>query len=147
MNRIELLLATFLWASSSTANSGFLPKLPNFNIKTKPESALRVYPLGVLTQQAAFSHHGAPEKKVTLPNGKEGWIYVVGYGNNLKTYQLPSGATKTVKETAWELGVRNFTLVFDDGVVIDVIYKDDGNDIGVTAMELQHPRPKRDPSS
>jgi len=34
-------------------------------------------------------------------------------------------------------------LVMDDRdrVVIDVIYKDDGSGIGVTAMELQYPRP------
>ena len=144
MNRIEFLLITFLWASTSAADSGLLPKPPTLSIETDPEPALQIYPLGVITQQAAFSFHGAPDKKVTLPNGKEGWVYAVGYGNNLNTYQLPSGETKSVKETAWELGVRNFTLVFDDDVVIDVIYKDDGNDIGVTAMELQHPRPKRD---
>jgi len=56
---------------------------------------------------------------------------------------MPSGKSKVVEEIDWSLSVRSFTLVLDDGVVIDVIYKDDGTGIGVTAMELQHPRPQR----
>lgn len=147
MNRIELLLMTFLWSSTIAADGGVLPKPPTLGVETDPEPVLQTYPLGVITEQAAFSYHGMPDKKVTLANGKQGWVYDVGYANNRKIYQLPSGETKTVDETAWELGVRNFTLVFDDGVVIDVIYKDDGNGIGVTAMEMQHPRPKRESGS
>jgi len=80
---------------------------------------------------------------VLLAHGKEGWVYTIGYAKKRKTYRLPSGETKDVMETDWGLGVRNFVLVMDDRdrVVIDVIYKDDGSGIGVTAMELQYPRP------
>lgn len=143
MNRFELLLITFLSASTAMAETAVLPKPPALTVETQPEAVLQTYPLGVITEQAAFAAHGGPDKKITLPNGKAGWVYVVGYAKNRETYRLPSGQTRTIDETAWELGVRNFTLVFDDGVVIDVIYKDDGEGIGVTAMELQYPRPQR----
>lgn len=143
MNRFELLLITFLSASSAMAETGALPKPPALTAETRPESVLQSYPLGVFTEQAAFAAHGEPDKKITLPNGKPGWVYAVGYAKNRPTYRLPSGQVRTINETATEPGVRNFTLVFDDGVVIDVIYKGDANGIGVTAMELQHPRPQR----
>ena len=143
MNRIWIVFCALLWTAVSAAEPGSLPRPPFFDTDTNPEKALQDYPLGVITSQAAFAYHGGPEKKLSLANGKEGWVYIVGYGRDLKTYRLPSGETRTVEETAWELGVRSFTLVFDDGVVIDVIYKDDGSGIGVTAMELQHPRPQQ----
>lgn len=143
MNRIAVLFCAVLWASASGAEPGDLPKPPSFDTDTDPEQVLQDYPLGVITLQAAFAHHGSPDKQVLLANGKEGWVYIVGYAKNRKTYRLPSGETKDVMETDWGLGVRNFVLVMDDRdrVVIDVIYKDDGSGIGVTAMELQYPRP------
>ena len=143
MNRIWIVFCALLWTVVNAAEPGSLPRPPFFDTYTDPEKALQDYPLGVITSQAAFAYHGGPEIKLSLANGKEGWVYTVGYGRDLKTYRLPSGETRTVEETAWELGVRSFTLVFDDGVVIDVIYKDDGSGIGVTAMELQHPRPQQ----
>jgi hypothetical protein len=144
MNRIWIVFCALLWATASGADPAYLPEPPFFDTGTDPEKALQDYPLGVITQQAAFAHHGGPDKKMSLVNGKEGWVYIVGYAHNHNTYRLPSGEAKATVETDWELGVRSFTLVFDDGVVIDVIYKDDGSGIGVTAMELQHPRPQRD---
>lgn len=143
MNRIWIVFCALLWTVVSTAEPGYLPEPPLFDADTDPEKALQDYPLGVITSLAAFAHHGGPEKKMSLANGKEGWVYTVGYARDGKTYHLPSGETKRVEETDWTLGVRSFTLVFDDGVVIDVIYKNDGTGIGVTAMELQHPRPQR----
>ncbi|MDY6981371.1 MAG: hypothetical protein SV201_15985 [Pseudomonadota bacterium] len=143
MNRIWIVFCALLWTAISTAEPVYLPEPPFFGTGTDPEKVLQDYPLGVITSQAAFAHHGAPEKKISLVNGKEGWVYTVGYARDRKTYQQPSGETKRVEETDWALGVRSFTLVFDDEVVIDVIYKDDGSGIGVTAMELQHPRPQR----
>lgn len=143
MHRIWIVVCGLLWTAVSVAEPGYLPKPPRFDTDTDPETALQAYPLGVITPQAAFAHHGGPEKKMSLANGKEGWVYTVGYARDRKTYRLPSGETKRVEETDWTLGVRSFTLVFDEGVVIDVIYKDDGSGIGVTAMELQHPRPQR----
>lgn len=143
MNRFELLLITFLSAFTAMAETGRLPKPPALTAETHPETVLQTYPLGVITEQAAFAAHGGPDKKITLSNGNPGWVYAVGYAKNRATYRLPSGQARTINETAWELGVRNFTLVFDDGVVTDVTYKDAANGIGVTAMELQHPRPQR----
>ncbi len=133
-----------LWMGASLADPGYLPKPPTFGTYTDPESALDDYPLGVITRQVTFSYHGAPDKKILLANGKQGWVYMLGYADDQKAYRLPNGDLKTVQETVWELGVRSFTLVFDERVVIDVIYKDDGSGIGVTAMELQHPRPRRE---
>jgi len=134
-----------LFTLSAAANSGYLPKPPSFNTNSDPEQILQMYPLGLITMQAALAHHGVPDKKNRLANGKNGWVYAVGHMKNYKQYRLPSGETKGVMETDWGLGVRNFVLVFSDKdrVVIDVIYKDDGNGIGVTAMELQYPRPTR----
>lgn len=134
-----------LFTLSAAANSGYLPKPPSFSAGTDPEQVLQSYPLGLITMQAALAHHGLTDKKIRLANGREGWVYAVGFVKNHKRYRLPSGETKDVMETDWGLGVRNFVLVFGDKdrVVIDVIYKDDGNGIGVTAMELQYPRPAR----
>lgn len=143
MLRIWIVFCTLLWAMTSGADPVYLPEPPFFDTDTDPEKVLQNYPLGVITLQAAFAHHGGPDKKMSLANGKDGWAYTVGYASKRPTYRMPSGETKTVEETDWELGVRSYTLVFDDGVVIDVIYKDDGTGIGVTAMELQHPRPQR----
>jgi hypothetical protein len=128
-----------------SANPGYLPKPPHFNTKTDPENILKTYPLGIIKMQPALAHHGLPDKKIRLPNGMDGWVYTVGFVKTHKRYRLPSGETKDVMETDWGLGVRNFVLVFSDKerVVIDVVYKDDGNGIGVTAMELQYPRPAR----
>jgi len=75
-----------------------------------------------------------------LANGKEGWGYTVGYAEKPITSHTPSGEVRTTEVTDWALGVRHFTLVFDDRMVIDVTFKDDGTGIGVTAMELQYPR-------
>ncbi|MEW6330284.1 MAG: hypothetical protein AB1560_02385 [Pseudomonadota bacterium] len=91
---------------------------PAFSAKTEPEIALCDYPLGVITKQVAFSRHGAPHKIVTLANSKEGWVYEIPHARGRNTY----------------------TLEFDDGVVIDVIYEDDdglGTGTGVTATEMQ----------
>jgi hypothetical protein len=142
---LVFLLVFSLLTSSVTANPGYLPKPPHFNTKTDPEKILQAYPLGIIKMQPALAHHGLPDKKVRLPNGMDGWVYTVGFAKTHKRYRLPSGETKDVMETDWRLGVRNFVLVFSDKerVVIDVIYKDDGNGIGVTAMELQYPRPTR----
>ena len=142
MSRSRILIFMGLWATAGVADPGNVPKLPVFDTDTDPEQVLQDYPLGVITLQAAYAHHGEPDKQMLLANGKEGWVYTVGYAEKRMTSRTPSGEVRTSDVTDWALGVRNFTLVFDDRVVIDVIYKDDGTGIGVTAMELQYPRPK-----
>lgn len=110
---------------------------PAFNAKTDPEAALRDYPLGVIPKQAAFSRHGPPHKRVTLANGKEGWVYEIPHQRQRKSYTLPSGARVNVQEVPANAFMHTYTLEFDDGMVIDVIYKDDGPGTGVTATEMQ----------
>lgn len=92
------------------------PMPPSFDTKTDPREALTRYPLGAITRQAAFSHHGKENRTVTLPNGNEGMVYQVGSGTGLRTY----------------------TLVFSDkGVVTDVLYNEKGRHNGLTALQLQ----------
>lgn len=89
---------------------------PSFSTKTVPEKALRQYPLGVITREAAFSHHGQATRKVTLPNGDEGRVYQVGEGAGLRTY----------------------TLEFNEkGVATDVLYNEKWRHNGLTALQVQ----------
>lgn len=109
---VAALFSAFVWA----AEQKYLPMPPSFSAETDPEAALRKYPLGVITKQAAFSHHGQATRTVTLPNGNEGWVYQVGEGRGLRTY----------------------TLVFNEsGVVTDVLYNARDHYNGLTALQLQ----------
>lgn len=112
---VAALFSAFIWA----AEQKYLPMPPSFLAETDPEAALRRYPLGVITKQAAFSHHGQATRTVTLPNGNEGWVYQVGEGRGLRTY----------------------TLVFNEsGVVTDVLYNARDHYNGLTALQLQAQR-------
>ena len=64
-------------------------------------------------------------------------MYEVG-GKEARTYQHPTKEKQTVYETGPGNGVRTFTLVFDDkGVVIDVLYNEQGRHDGLTALQEQ----------
>lgn len=91
---------------------------PMFSIKSDPEDVLLTYPLGVITEQAAFSHHGGPVKKLALPNGNQGWLYKAGE----------------------EAGVPSvYILQFShEGVVIDVLHKDYRYKKGHSALQYQY---------
>lgn len=163
MNRVSLLVSAALLSATSWAGTnlygetnpeydGKLSDLrhavpPAFSAQTDPESALRDYPLGVVTKQVAFSRHGPPHKVVTLANGEEGWVYEIPHRRERKTYTLPSGARVSVKEIPANAAMHTFTLDFCDGngVVDDVIYQDDVSGARVTAAEMQthkmQPRP------
>ena len=125
-------------ASAALAAQAGLPSMPpNFSEQASPEKVLRAYPLGVITKQAAFAHHGKAVRTLILPNGKEGWVYEVG-GRQTQTYQHPTGEKHTVYETAPGNGVRTYTLEFDSkGVVIDVLYNEQGRHDGLTALQVQ----------
>ena len=111
-----LIAAALLSMFSSAADLKYPPMPPDFSTKTDREEALRQYPLGVITKQAAFSHHGQAIRTVTLPNGNEGWVYQVGEGSGLRTY----------------------TLAFNEkGIVTDVLYNEKGRHNGLTALQLQ----------
>jgi hypothetical protein len=139
MKPILNVLLTLTMVAATTALAGQQSMPPSFSEQNEPETVLRAYPLGVTTKQAAFSHHGKAVRTLILPNGKEGWVYEVG-GKQAKTYQHPTQEKKkhTVHETEPGNGVRNYTLVFDDrGVVIDVLYNEQGRHDGLTALQVQ----------
>ena len=132
-------LAIAIAAATTTlaGHAGSLPMPPSFTDEVAPEAVLRTYPLGVITKQAAFSHHGKAVRTSVLPNGKEGWVYEVG-GKQAQTYQHPTKEKHTVYETGPSYGVRSYTLEFDDkGVVIDVLYNEQGRHDGLTALQVQ----------
>lgn len=94
---------------------------PRLTLNELPPAVLVAYPLGVVNQQAAFSHHGSAHRRLTLPNGNEGWIFNVG-------------------DKGWH---RTYTLVFDaNGMVSDVLYYDHSkhSDSGLSALQLQSKR-------
>lgn len=107
---------TMISALAHAAERSSLPMPPYFSVDSDPETVLREYPLGVITQQAAFSHHGKATRSVKLPNGNDGWVYQVGEESRLSTY----------------------TLEFDiQDRVIDVLYNERGRHNGLTALQLQ----------
>jgi hypothetical protein len=108
----------FLWAANGHALEPQKPMPPKFGFEVDPADALHNYPLGVITEQDAFAHHGGPVRKVTLPNGNPGWLYKSGE----------------------EAGVPSiYVLEFSsDGVVIDVLHKDYRYKIGHSALQYQY---------
>jgi len=106
------------WSSLSLAVEQKTPKPPAFSIENDPAEVLHEYPLGTITKQEAFAFHGGPIHKVTLPNGEEGWLYLVGE----------------------EAGVPNvYVLAFSsDGVVIDVLHKSYRYKLGHSALQYQY---------
>ena len=122
---------------ATTALAATLAMPPGFTGQADPETVLRDYPLGTITKSAALSHHGKALRVLTLPNGKEGWLYEVG-GKQARTYQHPSGEKHTVYESEPSNSTRTYTLVFDDkGVVADVLYNEQGPHDGLTALQAQ----------
>jgi hypothetical protein len=119
MKRTVTLMAVMtavLFSASARAMQHFLPMPPTCSISADMEKTLLKYPLGVITKQAAFSHHGKATREVKLPNGNEGWVYQVGE----------------------EYGLRTYTLEFSNkGVVTDVLYNEKGRHNGLTALQLQ----------
>ena len=139
MKPVLNILLTSTVAMVTTAMAGPLSMPPSFTVQSDPETVLRAYPLGLITKQAAFSHHGKAIRSLILPNGKVGWVYEVGI-KQAKTYQHPTNEKQkhTVYETEPGNGVRTYTLEFDSkGVVIDVLYNEQGRHDGLTALQVQ----------
>lgn len=140
---IAVILA-LAWASGYGQSQKPLPMPPDFTIDASPRAILEKYPLGVIPKQAAFVHHGKAVKTVTLPNGHEGWVYEVG-GQREKAYTDPTGEKRTVRESERGFGWRTYTLVFDEkGVVVDVLYNEEGRHDGLSALQVQRKREGRD---
>lgn len=136
---IAIVLA-LAWTAGNGQTQKTLPMPPDFNIDTAPRELLAEYPLGVIPKQAAFVHHGKALRTIALPNGLEGWVYEVG-GEREKTYRDPTGEERTVRESEKAFGWRAYTLVFDDrGLVVDVLYNEDGRHDGLSALQVQRER-------
>ena len=108
----------FLWVAEGHALEPKKQMPPRFSLETDPADVLHNYPLGVISEQDAFAHHGGPVRKLTLPNGTQGWLYKSGE----------------------EAGVPSiYVLEFSsDGIVIDVLHKDYRYKIGHTALQYQY---------
>lgn len=90
---------------------------PKFTYQHQPQQVLSEYPLGVINKQEAFAHHGGPARKLTLPNGNEGWLYSTG-----EEAGIP------------ELYILQFS---NNGVVIDVMHKSLHYKNGHSALQYQ----------
>src|SRR3569833_1132953 len=131
------MLLTSSVAMVTTAMAGPLSMPPSFTVQSDTETVLRAYTLGLITSQAANSHHGKAIHTVILPNGKEGWVYEVGI-KDARTYEHPTKQKHTVYETEPGNGVRSYTLEFvSKGVVIDELYYEQGRQDGLTALQVQ----------
>lgn len=134
-----LFLALLLAPLASQSQPVGAPMPPTFKRNAAIEQTLRAYPLGVITEQMAFSHHGEPHRKLKLPNGLTGWIYDVGGLPVSAPYVSPTGKKQTVTETDPSHAARSYTLVFDNrGIVVDVLYNERGRHDGLTALALQN---------
>ena len=111
---ISLLLVSFAPVPVNAAKQ--MP--PGFSFGNDPSEVLGEYPLGIITEQDAFAHHGGPIRKENLPNGNQGWIYKSGE----------------------KVGVPSiYVLQFShDGIVIDVLHKDHRYKIGHSALQYQY---------
>ena len=134
---ILVILATVAASTTFAGQVVKLPMPPTFTEQVAPEKILRTYPLGSITKQAALVHHGKAIRTLTLPNGKEGWVYEAGI-KQARTYLHPTKEKETVYETVPDDRKSTYTLVFDDkGVVIDVLYNEQGRHDGLTALQEQ----------
>jgi hypothetical protein len=125
MNKLIVALLGMFLAMSVVAAEPLkhLPMPPEFSPDTGSEKILAAYPLGVITKIAAFAHHGQANRKVTLANGMEGWVYEVHPVGESKTYIKPDGTDVQVNEIGNHPAMATYTLVFDHGgTVVDVLY-------------------------
>ena len=129
-------LVLFFWYSTAVAEN--LPMPPVFSSEGTPKDVLVNYPLGVITELAAYSHHGHPDHKITLPNGLQAWIYEVPADRGIRTYTEPSGVERTVLEANRGSLHWAYTLVFGDaGKVNDVLYDSKHPKDGLSALQIQ----------
>lgn len=113
-----ILISAFVLISSiATAAQAYKSMPPTFSYDQNAEKVLREYPLGLISMGEAFSHHGAPVRKLILPNGNKGWLYSTGrdvYTPNLYILQFS-----------------------DKDIVIDVLHKSLHYKNGHTALQYQ----------
>lgn len=114
-----LVVVLALLSPALPAQPASTPMPPAFSLEAGPEEILARYPLGIISKNAAFAHHGKAHREFVLPNGRPAWLYDVG-------------------QREWH---RTYTLVFGkDDKVIDVLYYDHGrfSRYGLTALQVQN---------
>lgn len=73
----------------------------------------------LLARVRTLLRRGKPASTAILPNGLEAWKYEVGEG----------------------FGLRTYTLIFDQrGVVVDVLFNENGRHDGLSALQIQRQR-------
>ena len=105
---MRYLIATALWLTACAAG-GLKPTLT-----TSPPSYLRSFPLASLTEFDLVAQAGPPNSTLEIA-GKKAFVYRLGE----------------------DFGARTFTYTFDNGVVTDVIYNDNGPYNGSRASGMQ----------
>ena len=137
MMAISLLFFTTTGQAASPSDSQYLPMPPVFSLDANAEQLLKAYPLGVITKEAAFAHHGQAHNVVTLPNGLEGWVYENSLTKQ-ETFTMPSGQKRETQALEHTNVLSTYTLVFgSDGKVIDVLYRDNRRDDAASALLAQ----------
>ena len=53
----------FIWMADGHALEPQKPMPPSFSFENDPAEVLHNYPLGVITEQDAFAHHGGPVRR------------------------------------------------------------------------------------
>lgn len=116
LKTLIIVLSITLSAVATAQNK--IPMPPRFDISSEPKEILSTYPLGIISKEAAFAHHGPALQKFRLPNNNEGWLYKAG-----EEAGIPS----------------NYVLQFSNaGVVIDVLHKDYRYKMGHSALQYQY---------
>lgn len=134
---VAALLITLTGYAAEPGKGGYLPMPPTFTLNARSDQVLKDYPLGVITKEAAFAHHGQAHKVVTLPNGLEGWVYELS-PRDTETYTMPSGEKQAVESLEHTNVHASYTLVFDDrGIVVDVLYRAPGREDAHSALVEQ----------
>jgi hypothetical protein len=135
--KIALIISVIMFTVSSIASAETLPKPPFFMPDANPIEILEQYPLGVISKYAAALNHGKADEELSLPNGLTGWKYIVGGMYIDKTYKKPSGEEINVKEVSREHTTKTYILVFNEDVVIDVLYHGEDRNKHITALLAQ----------
>ena len=134
---IPLLFFATVELAAAADDPKYLPMPPGISIDANRDQVLAEYPLGVITKEAAFAHHGQAHNVVTLPNGLEGWVYEITPSTR-ETFATPSGERRDVQASEHTNVVSTYTLMFDaDGKIVDVLYMDNRRDDASSALLVQ----------
>lgn len=137
MLRIPVFFLVSIMSVTALGDNGPMP--PKFTLAVPSQQVLGAYPLGVLSPMGAYSHHGHPDHKITLPNRLEGWVYEVHGPGDVADYRnVAMNEDAAIAESHRGLPQMSYTLVFSvDGKVVDVLYDNPHGDAPATALQIQ----------